>query len=150
MFVGVALNSEVVLIFFLQCGSLSSSSFKNFHSVIHSGFRTSTGTKTTNMKNRNSLGLSQCFSCSSFACCCLASLSRNHIFDVLMGRRKCDQSVQKTLNIYRLISVKLLQNSSGLPYVKDRLLSCTTRTLERISKNPLVDKSITFNMVNSA
>ena len=47
-------------------------------------------------------------------------------------------------------SVKLLRDSSGLPYVKDRLLSCATRTLERISKNPLVEESITFNRVNPA
>ena len=77
--------------------------FKNFHSMIHSGFRTFTGTKTINMRNRSSSGLSHCFSCRSFVCCCLASLSRNHhIFDVLTGRRKCDQSAQKTLNFYRL------------------------------------------------
>ena len=41
-------------------------------------------------------------------------------------------------------------DSSGLPYVKDRLLSCATRTLERISKNPLVEESITFNRINHA
>ena len=50
----------------------------------------------------------------------------------------------------KYISAKLLHDSSGLPYVKDRLLSCATRTLERISKNPLVEESITFNKVNPA
>ena len=50
----------------------------------------------------------------------------------------------------KYISVKLLHGSSGLPYVKDRLLSCATRTLERISKNPLVEESTTFNRVNPA
>ena len=50
----------------------------------------------------------------------------------------------------KLISVKLLHDSSGLPYVKDRLLYCATRTLGRISKNPLVEESITFNRVNPA
>ena len=48
----------------------------------------------------------------------------------------------------KYISVKLLHHSSGLPYVKDRLFSCATRTLERISKSPLVEESITFNRVN--
>ena len=48
------------------------------------------------------------------------------------------------------IGVKLLHDSSGLPYVKDRLLSCAARTLGRISKNPLVEGSITFNRVNPA
>ena len=46
--------------------------------------------------------------------------------------------------------VKLLHDSSGLPYIKDRLLSCATRALERISKNPLVEESTTFNRVNPA
>ena len=40
------------------------------------------------------------------------------------------------LRLPKYISVKLLHDSSVLPYVKDRLLSCATRTLERISKNP--------------
>ena len=54
------------------------------------------------------------------------------------------------MRLPKYISVKLLHDSSGLPYVKDRLLSCAIRTLERISKNPLVEESITFNMVNPA
>ena len=54
------------------------------------------------------------------------------------------------LRFPKYISLKLLHDSSGLPYVKDRLLSCATRTLERISKNPLVEESITFNKVNPA
>ena len=52
------------------------------------------------------------------------------------------------LHLPKYISVKLLHDSSGLPYVKDRLLFCATRTSERISKNPLVEESITFNRVN--
>ena len=47
-------------------------------------------------------------------------------------------------------SVKLQHASSGLPYVRDRLLSCATRILERISKSPLVEESMTFNRVNRA
>ena len=57
---------------------------------------------------------------------------------------------EPALRLPKYISVKLLHDSSGLPYVKDRLLSCATRTLERISKNPLVEESITFNRVNPA
>ena len=53
-----------------------------------------------------------------------------------------------SLRLPKYISVKLLHDSSGLPYVKDRLLSFATRTLERISKNPLVEESISFNRVN--
>ena len=50
----------------------------------------------------------------------------------------------------KYISVKLLHDSSGLPYVKDRLLSCATRTLEIISENLLVEESISSNSVNLA
>ena len=58
--------------------------------------------------------------------------------------------IRLALRLPKYVSVKLLQDSSGLPYVKHRLLSCATRTLERISKNPLVEESITFNRVNPA
>ena len=54
--------------------------------------------------NKNSLGFSYCFSCRSFACRSLASLSRSLIFYILMGCRKCSPSVQKNL--------KLLQTGS--------------------------------------
>ena len=43
-----------------------------------------------------------------------------------------------------------LHDYSALPYVKDKLLSCATRTLQTISKNPLVEESVTFNRVNHA
>ena len=58
--------------------------------------------------------------------------------------------IQLALRLPKYISVKLLHDSSGPPSVKDRLRSCATRPLERISKNPLVEESITFNRVNSA
>ena len=54
------------------------------------------------------------------------------------------------LRLPQYISVKLLHDSSGLPYVKARLLSHATRTLERISENPLVEESISSNKVNPA
>ena len=56
--------------------------------------------------------------------------------------------IQLALRLPKYISVKLLHDSSGLPYVKDRLLSCATWTLERISKNPFVEESISFHRVN--
>ena len=58
--------------------------------------------------------------------------------------------IRLALRLPKYISVKILHDSSGLPYVKDRLLSCATRTLEMISKNSLVEESITFNRVNPA
>ena len=56
--------------------------------------------------------------------------------------------VRLAMRLPKYISVKLLHDSSRLPYVKDRLLSCATRTFERISKNPLVEESISFLRVN--
>ena len=58
--------------------------------------------------------------------------------------------IRLALHLPKYNSAKLLHDSSGLPYVKDRLLSCASRILERISKNPLVEKLITFNRVNPA
>ena len=52
-----------------------------------------------------------------------------------------------SLSLPKYISVKLLHDYSGLPYVKDRLFSYTTRTLERISANPLVEKPVSSNKV---
>ena len=56
--------------------------------------------------------------------------------------------IQLALHLPKYISVKLLHDSSGLPYVKDRLPSYATKTLERISKHPLVEESISFHRVN--
>ena len=58
--------------------------------------------------------------------------------------------IRLALRLPKYNSAKLLHDSFGLPYVKDRLLSCATRISERISKNPLVEESITFNRVNPA
>ena len=65
-------------------------------------------------------------------------------------QRLQNKFIRLALRLPKYISVKLLHDSSGLPYVKDRLFSCATRTLERISKNPLAEESITFNRVNPA
>ena len=44
----------------------------------------------------------------------------------------------------------LVHDSTGLPYVKDRLLSCATKSLDRIAQNPLVEASISSNRLNPA
>ena len=54
------------------------------------------------------------------------------------------------LHLSKYISVKLLHDSSGLSYVKDRLLSRATRTSEKISESPLVEESISSNKANPA
>ena len=56
--------------------------------------------------------------------------------------------IRLSLRLPKYISVKLLHDSCGLPYVKDRLPSCATKALERISKNPLVEEPTTFNRVS--
>ena len=65
-------------------------------------------------------------------------------------QRLQNKFIRLAVRLPKYISAKLLHDSSGLPYVKDRLFSCATRTLEKISKNPLVEKSIIFNRVNPA
>ena len=54
------------------------------------------------------------------------------------------------LRLPKYICTKLLHDSTGLPYVKDRLLSCATKTLDRISQNPLFEASISRNRLNPA
>ena len=80
------------------------------------------------------------------------SLSTITMSDTIISKIKRLQNkfIRLALRLPKYISVKLLHDSSGLPYVKDRLLSFATRTSERISKNPLVEESITFNRVNPA
>ena len=78
------------------------------------------------------------------------SLSTITTSDTIISKiqRLQNKFIRLALRLPKYISVKLLHDSSGLSYVKDRLLSCATRTLERISKDPLVKESITFNRVN--
>ena len=63
-------------------------------------------------------------------------------------QRLQNKFIRLALHLPKYISIKLLHDSSGLPYVKDRLFSRATKTLERISANPLVEESISSNRVN--
>ena len=65
-------------------------------------------------------------------------------------QRLWNKFIRLALRLPKYISVKLLHDSSGLPYVKNRLLSRATRTLERITVNPLVEESISSSTVNPA
>ena len=78
------------------------------------------------------------------------SLSTITTSDTIISKiqRLQNKFIRLALRLPKYISVKLLHDSYGLPYVKDRLLSCATRTLERISKNPLVEESISSHRVN--
>ena len=65
-------------------------------------------------------------------------------------QRLQNKFIRLALRLPKYISVKLLHDSSGLPYVKDRLFSRATKTLERISANLLVEESISSSTVNPA
>ena len=56
--------------------------------------------------------------------------------------------IRLALRLPKYICSKLLHDSTGLPYVKERLLSCTTKSLDRIAQNPLFGESISSNRLN--
>ena len=58
--------------------------------------------------------------------------------------------IRLALPLPKYICSELLHDSSGLPYVKDRLLSCATKSLDRIAQNPLVRESISSHRLNRA
>ena len=58
--------------------------------------------------------------------------------------------IRLALRLPKYICPKLLHDSTGLPYVKDRLLSCATKSLDRIAQNPLVEESISHSRLNPA
>ena len=58
--------------------------------------------------------------------------------------------IRLALHLPKYICSKLLHDTSGLSYVKDRLLSCATKSLDRIVQNPLVGESISSHWLNPA
>ena len=58
--------------------------------------------------------------------------------------------IRLALRLPKYICSKLLHDSTGLPYVKDRLLSYATKSQNRIAQNPLVGESISSNKLNPA
>ena len=58
--------------------------------------------------------------------------------------------IRLALCLPKYICPGLLHDSSGFPYVKDRLLSCATKALDRIAQNPLVRESISSHQLNPA
>ena len=65
-------------------------------------------------------------------------------------QRLQNKFIRLALHLPKYICSKLLHDSSGLPYVKDRLLSCATKSLDRIAQNPLVGESISSHRLNPA
>ena len=79
------------------------------------------------------------------------SLSTITASDYIISKiqRLQNKFIRLALRLPKYICSKLLHDSTGLPYVKD-LLSCATKSLDRISPNPLVGESISSNRLNPA
>ena len=80
------------------------------------------------------------------------SLSTITISDNIISKiqRLQNKFIQLALRFPKYILPKLLHDSAGLPYVKDRFLSCATKSLDRIALNPPVEASISSNRLNPA
>ena len=50
-------------------------------------------------------------------------------------QRLQNKFIRLALRLPKYICSKLLHDSTGLPYAKDRLLSCATKSLDRIAQN---------------
>ena len=80
------------------------------------------------------------------------SLSTVTASDCIISKiqRLQNKFIRLALRLPKYICTKLLHDSTGLPYVKDRLLSCATKSLDRIAQTPLVGESISSNRLNPA
>ena len=80
------------------------------------------------------------------------SLSTINASDNIISKiqRLQNKFIRLALHLPKYILPKLLHDSTGLPYVKDRLLTCATKSLDRIAQNPLVEASISSNRHNPA
>ena len=80
--------------------------------------------------------------------CLLTITASDYIISKI--QRLQNKFIRLALRLPKYICSKLLYDSTGLPYVKDRLLSCATKSLDRIAQNPLVGESISSNRLNPA
>ena len=80
------------------------------------------------------------------------SLSTITASDYIISKiqRLQNKFIQLALRLPKYICSKLLHDPAGLPYVKDRLLSCATKSPDRIAQNPLVRESVSSNRLNPA
>ena len=84
-----------------------------------------------------------------FEYCSLLTITTSH-YIISKIQWLQNKFIRLALRLPKYICSKLLHNSIGLPYVKDRLLSCATKSLDRIAQNPLVEESISSNRLNPA
>ena len=80
------------------------------------------------------------------------SLSTISASDYIISKiqRLQNKFIRLALRLPKYICSKLLHDSTGLPYVKDRLLSFATKSLDRITQNGLVEEPISSNRLNPA
>ena len=80
------------------------------------------------------------------------SLSKITTSDNIISKaqRLQNKFIRLSLRLPKYICPRVLHNSAGLPYVKDRFLSCAIKFLDRIAQNPLVVESISPNRLNLA
>ena len=80
------------------------------------------------------------------------SLSTITASDYIISKiqRLQNKFIRLALRLPKYICTKLLHDCTGFLYVKDRLLSCTTKSLHRIAQNPPVEESISSNRLNPA
>ena len=78
------------------------------------------------------------------------SLSTVTTSDYIISKiqRLQNKFIRLALRLPKYTCSKLLHDSTGLSYVKDRLLSCATKSLDRIAQNSLVEESISSNRLN--
>ena len=78
------------------------------------------------------------------------SLSTITALDNIISKIQWPQNkfIRLALRLPKYIIPRLLHDSTGLPYVKDRLLTCATKSLDRIAQNPLVEASISSHRHN--
>ena len=55
---------------------------------------------------------------------------------IIKIQRLLNQFIRLALRLPKYIIPQLLHDSTGLPYVKDRLHTCATKSLDRIAQNP--------------
>ena len=65
-------------------------------------------------------------------------------------QRLQNKFIRLALRLPKYIFPKLMHDSTDLPYVKDCLLTCATKSLDRIAQSPLVEASISSNRLNPA
>ena len=84
--------------------------------------------------------------------CLLYSLSTITASDYIISKiqRLQNKFIRLALRLPKYICTKLLHDSTDLPYVKDRLLSCATKSPDRIAQNPLVEELISSTRLNPA